>query len=172
MGTYTVCNLLPSGTTSPLAFISKAVLVHINDSLSALLGQGGHGLSAVSELVQSTGTIAIHNDIDIIQKLLELFTSGFALQVEVGGVLTHVTINLEEGDIGKTRASDFQDIGAILSQDTCDSRSCNDTAHFQDLDTLKDLLAAVAGGWEWRRRNITWKLADLPSRFLNVKLAL
>lgn len=70
-------------------------------------------------------------------------------------MLSHITVDLEEGNIGQTRAGDLQDIGAILGQDTGDSRSCDDTAHFQDLNALKDLLAAVAGGWEWCRWKIT-----------------
>jgi hypothetical protein len=155
VGTYTVCNLLPSSAASPLAFISEAVLVHINNSLSALLGQSGHGLSPVSKLVKSTGAITIDNDIDIIQKLLKLFTSSLALQIEVSGVLSHVAVDLEEGNVGKTRAGDLQDIGAILGQNTGDSRSCDDTAHFQDLNALENLLAAIAGGWKWRWGKIT-----------------
>jgi hypothetical protein len=65
--TYTVRYLLPSSAASPLAFVSEAVLIHVNDAFATLLGQCSHGLCSIAKLIQRSGTVAIHDNIYIIQ---------------------------------------------------------------------------------------------------------
>lgn len=172
MVTYAVCNLLPSSSASPFAFVSEAVLVHIDDALAALLGQSCHRLCSVSELIQSSRAVTIYDDVDIIQEFLELLASGLGLQVKICGMLAHVTVNLEERYIRKVRASNLQDVGTVLGENTGDSWACDDTAHLQHLDALKNLLIVARGIWEWSWGKVAWQTADLPCGLLDIEFSL
>lgn len=105
--TYAVCNLLPSGTACPLAFVTEAVLIHIDDSLAAFLGQFGEFLRPVSKFLERTGAIAIHEDVCVRQQLFKSTPSLIGFQIEVGRTLAHVSVHLEEGDIRKVGAGDL-----------------------------------------------------------------
>lgn len=170
--TYAVCNLLPSSTASPFALVPEAVLINVDNTLSTLVSQSSHGLGSVSKLVQCTRAVAIHNNIHIIQELLELFSACLTLQIEIGGMLSHVSINLEKGNIRKTRARDLQHIGTIFGQYPSDCWACDDATHFKDLDAFKYLLAAIASGWKWGWWQITWQLTDFPGGFFNIQFSL
>lgn len=112
--TYAVRNLLPARSSGPLAFITEAVLIHVDDTLSALLGQCSHSLGAITKLFECSGPITVDNDIGVGYELLKLLPSSLGLQIKVGGVLAHVAIYLEERHVGQIGASDLQYVGAIL----------------------------------------------------------
>jgi hypothetical protein len=172
MVTYAVGNLLPPSSAGPFAFVSEAVLVHVDDALAALFGQSCHGLCSISELIQSSRAVTIYDDIDIVQELLELLASGLSLQVKVCGMLAHVAVNLEERHIRKARASNLQDVGTVLGENTGNSWACDDTAHLQHLDALKDLLIVARSFWEWSWGKVAWQTADLPCRLLDIEFPL
>ena len=114
MVTYAICDLLPSSAASPLALISEAVFIHVNNAFSALLGQRSHGLCSIAKLIQCSGTVAIYDDIHVIQELLKLLSSSLGLQIKICCNLAHVTINLEKWHIGKVWTGYLQNIGTIF----------------------------------------------------------
>lgn len=77
--TYAVGNLLPASTPSPFPFVTKAVLIHIDDALPALFSQISHGIRSVPEFLQSTRSIPVHDDVHICEELLEFLAAGFGL---------------------------------------------------------------------------------------------
>jgi hypothetical protein len=170
--TYAVCNLLPASTAGPFALVAETVLIDVDNAFSALLGHRGHGLRAVSELLQCSGTVSVHDDVHVGKQLLELGSPGVSLQVEVRGVFTHVAVYLEEWHVGQVRAGDLQYVGTVLGQDAGDGGACDDTAHLEYFDTLEDFLDAIAVGWEWGWGQVARELSDFPGRFLHVEFAL
>jgi hypothetical protein len=68
-------------------------------------------------------------------------------QVYFGGVFTHVSVDLEEGDITKSRASDFEYVCTILSQDPANRWASDDAAQFKNFNSFEDPGSICCGWW-------------------------
>lgn len=137
MCTHTVGNLLPARARSPLALVAKAVLVDINNAIATLLSQRSHIRGPEPKLLQRARTVAIQNHIGFQRQLLENLATLGRLQVKVGCMLAHVSIDLEEWNIAQVRARNLQHIRAVLAQNPTDNGTCNNTAELKDLDSGK-----------------------------------
>lgn len=132
--TYTISNLLPARTVSPLPLVAKTILIHIHDALTPFLGQPAQSLRAVAEFFQSPRPVAIHDNVHVCHQLLELGAAGGRLEVQICGVLAHVAVDLEERHVAQVRARDLEHCGAVLGQDPRNRRAGDYAAHLQDLD--------------------------------------
>lgn len=61
--TYTISNLLPARTVSPLPLVAKTILIHIHDALTPFLGQPAQSPRAIAELFQRPRPVAIHDNV-------------------------------------------------------------------------------------------------------------
>lgn len=154
----------------PLTTVAKAVLVHIHDALSSLFSERSHKLRPVAQLLQSTRPVPIHNHVDLFYQLLEDCSPFRRLKIYIGGVLAHVSVDLEERDIAEVRARDFEDVCAILSQDSCDDGASDDAAHLQNFDAGQKTFAI--GIRERARRSLGFELFDCPGKNLTKVFAL
>lgn len=96
---YAISNLLPPWSSSPFTLVSKAVLIHIDNSLATLFRQRGESIRAVAQFFQGPGSIPINKNICICNQFFKLTSSFLRLQVEIGCKLAHVAIDLEKRDI-------------------------------------------------------------------------
>ena len=135
---YAVGNLLPSRSVCPFALVAKAVFVDIDDSLPALRGQLSKLLGAVAQLIKRARAVPVDDDIHILEQLLKQLPALWRLQVDVGRVLSHVAVHLEERHVAEVGAGHFEDVGAVLAEDSCDDGPGNDAAELEDLDARKE----------------------------------
>ena len=98
-GTYAVSNLLPPWSSGPFTLISKAVFIHVDNTLATLFRHGGESIRAVAQFFQGSGSIPINKNIRICNKFFELTSSFHRLQIKIGGKLAHVAIDLEKRNI-------------------------------------------------------------------------
>jgi hypothetical protein len=138
--TYTIRDLLPTRPVRPLSFISKAVDIDIDKSLASLDRQLGQEFCTVAELLNRLGSIAIHDNISLGHQLLESLAAFWRLEIELGSVLAHISVNLEKWHITQVRAGDLEHVGTILSENPRHDGTCNDSAQLQHLDARQEPL--------------------------------
>ncbi|KAI6749498.1 hypothetical protein HG530_014912 [Fusarium avenaceum] len=130
-------NLHNRRTTCPLSLVAKAVLVDIHKALTTLLRKLSKRSSSISELLQSTWTVSIDDNICLGEKALKLSPSLGGLEVKLGSVFSHVSINLEEWYIAQVGAGNLEHIGAILAENTGDDWSSDDPTELEDFDAFE-----------------------------------
>lgn len=96
---YAISNLLPPWPPGPFTLVSKAVLVHVDDSLATLFCHRGESIRTVAQFFQGPRSISINENIRVCNKFFKLTSSFLRLQIEIGCKLAHVAIDLEKRDI-------------------------------------------------------------------------
>lgn len=142
--TYTIRNLLPPRPPSPLALITEAVLIDIHEPLPPPPRHLRQRPRPVSKPLQRPGAVPVEDDVRLFEEPLKGPPAGGGLEVELGGPLAHVAVDLEEGHVAEPRARHLEHVGAVLAQDAAHHGPRDDAAQLEDLDARED--APVGGG--------------------------
>lgn len=118
----------------PLSFIAEAIFVDIDNSLSSFSSHLGKLLGTVSKLIESSRSVPIDDHIDIFKKLLKQLPSFWRFQVNVGGMLAHVPVDLEKWYVAEIWARDFDDVGTVLAKDSSNDWAGDNAAELQHFD--------------------------------------
>jgi hypothetical protein len=118
----------------PLALVPETVLIHIHIPPSPRGGALPERLGPITQLLQRPGPVPINKHVRLCQQRLELLPPLGRLEIQLGRVLAHVAIDLEEGHVAEVRARDFENVGAVLAQDAADGRAGDDAADLEDFD--------------------------------------
>lgn len=174
--TYTVGNLLPARPMLPFALVAEAVLAHVHEPATALLGQRRQRPRAVAQPLDGARPVPVDDDVGLGQQAPEAAAALLGLEVELGGALAHVAVDLEEGHVAETRRRDLEHVGPVLGQRAPDDGPRDDAAQLEHLDAGQRsspcAATAAAGGGEWTRWSLRLELVDAPRRELHVCPAL
>lgn len=118
----------------PFTFVSEAVDINIDEALASLRGQFGQKLGAETKLLNRVRPVSIDHNVSLGDKLLKSLAPLWGFQIKLSSMLAHVAINLEKGHITQARAGDLENIGTVLSQDSRDYRSSDNSAQLEHLD--------------------------------------
>jgi hypothetical protein len=134
----------------PLALVPETVLIHVHKPPPPRGGALPQRLGSVTQLLQRSGPVPVNKHVRLGQQSLELLPPLGRLEVQLGRVLAHVTIDLEEGHVAEVRARDLEHVGAVLAQDAADGRSGDDAADLEDFDAREGSVVVRDGEGGWR----------------------